>query len=409
VSDERPIRGRTHTLVLLGMPTFGLALSITIVSSYLPTVARQFTSSTTAIGVLIGGEGLFALFLPVVVGSWSDRLRTRFGGRLPFVLAGAPVAALGLAGMAVAGSLGAAAIAIAVFFVGYFVAYEPYRALYPDLVDEDAEGRAQSSQAVARGLGTIVALLAGGTLLTIGQAVPFLLGAVLVLVSCGSFVGLVLRRGVPDQDRTERSTGDSLRLVWRLLRDEQPLRDFFVANALWELSLAALKTFVILWLTRGMGISLSGAAVAVAVVAIFVLVGAAMSGTLADKRGRRPVMLVAVVIFGAVLLVPFLVTAKLPIAIVAPVIAVGGGVLMSQPYALLVPLMPEEHHGALTGFYTASRGIGIMLGPLIGGAAVALASGILTSTQGYAAVWLVCAVASLLSVPFLRRVPDPAA
>jgi MFS family permease len=409
VSDERPIRDRTHTLVLLGMPTFGLALSITIVSSYLPTVARQFTSSTTAIGVLIGGEGLFALFLPVVVGSWSDRLRTRFGGRLPFVLAGAPVAALGLAGMAVAGSLGAAAIAIAVFFVGYFVAYEPYRALYPDLVDEDAEGRAQSSQAVARGLGTIVALLAGGTLLTIGQAVPFLLGAVLVLVSCGSFVGLVLRRGVPDQDRTERSTGDSLRLVWRLLRDEQPLRDFFVANALWELSLAALKTFVILWLTRGMGISLSGAAVAVAVVAIFVLVGAAMSGTLADKRGRRPVMLVAVVIFGAVLLVPFLVTAKLPIAIVAPVIAVGGGVLMSQPYALLVPLMPEEHHGALTGFYTASRGIGIMLGPLIGGAAVALASGILTSTQGYAAVWLVCAVASLLSVPFLRRVPDPAA
>jgi MFS family permease len=409
VSDERPIRGRTHTLVLLGMPTFGLALSITIVSSYLPTVARQFTSSTTAIGVLIGGEGLFALFLPVVVGSWSDRLRTRFGGRLPFVLAGAPVAALGLAGMAVAGSLGAAAIAIAVFFVGYFVAYEPYRALYPDLVDEDAEGRAQSSQAVARGLGTIVALLAGGTLLTIGQAVPFLLGAVLVLVSCGSFVGLVLRRGVPDQDRTERSTGDSLRLVWRLLRDEQPLRDFFVANALWELSLAALKTFVILWLTRGMGISLSGAAVAVAVVAIFVLVGAAMSGTLADKRGRRPVMLVAVVIFGAVLLVPFLVTAKLPIAIAAPVIAVGGGVLMSQPYALLVPLMPEEHHGALTGFYTASRGIGIMLGPLIGGAAVALASGILTSTQGYAAVWLVCAVASLLSVPFLRRVPDPAA
>jgi MFS family permease len=409
VSDERPIRGRTHTLVLLGMPTFGLALSITIVSSYLPTVARQFTSSTTAIGVLIGGEGLFALFLPVVVGSWSDRLRTRFGGRLPFVLAGAPVAALGLAGMAVAGSLGAAAIAIAVFFVGYFVAYEPYRALYPDLVDEDAEGRAQSSQAVARGLGTIVALLAGGTLLTIGQAVPFLLGAVLVLVSCGSFVGLVLRRGVPDQDRTERSTGDSLRLVWRLLRDEQPLRDFFVANALWELSLAALKTFVILWLTRGMGISLSGAAVAVAVVAIFVLVGAAMSGTLADKRGRRPVMLVAVVIFGAVLLVPFLVTAKLPIAIVAPVIAVGGGVLMSQPYALLVPLMPEEHHGALTGFYTASRGVGIMLGPLIGGAAVALASGILTSTQGYAAVWLVCAVASLLSVPFLRRVPDPAA
>jgi MFS family permease len=403
------IRGRTHTLVLLGLPTFGLALAITIVSSYLPTVARQFTSSTTAIGVLVGGEGLFALFLPLLVGSWSDRLHTRIGGRLPFVLAGAPVAALGLVGMAVAGSLGAAALAVAVFFVGYFVAYEPYRALYPDLVDDEAEGRAQSSQAVARGLGTIVALLAGGILLAIGQAVPFLLGAALVLLSCGSFAGLVLRRGAPDQERTDRSTADSVRLVWGLLRDERPLRDFFVANGLWELSLAALKTFVILWLTRGMGVSLSEAAVAVAVVAIFVLAGAAVSGVLADKRGRRPVMLAAVAVFGTVLLVPFLVTAKLPIAVVAPVIAFGGGVLMSQPYALLVPLMPEEHHGALTGFYTASRGIGIMLGPLIGGAAVAAASGVMASTEGYAAVWLVCALASLLSIPFLRRVPDPEA
>jgi Na+/melibiose symporter-like transporter len=41
------------------------------------------------IGVLIGGEGLLALGLPVLVGAWSDRLRTRIGGRLPFVLVAA--------------------------------------------------------------------------------------------------------------------------------------------------------------------------------------------------------------------------------------------------------------------------------------------------------------------------------
>jgi MFS family permease len=401
--------GRRRALVLLGLPTFGLALAITIVSSYLPTVARGFTGSTTAIGVLIGGEGLFALVLPVLVGSWSDRLRTSIGGRLPFVLAGAPVAALGLLGMGVAGSLGAIAVAVAVFFVGYFVAYEPYRALYPDLVGEEGAGRAQSAQAVARGLGTIAALGAGGALLAIGQLVPFLVGAVLVIASCAGFAVLVLRHGVPEQERSDQRTREALALVWGLLRTERPLRDFFVANALWELSLAALKTFVILWLTRGMGVTLSQASGVVAVVAIFVLAGAAASGPLADSRGRRPVMLAAVLVFGIVMLVPAVVTARWPIAVAAPIIALGGGVLMAQPYALLVPLMPEEHHGALTGFYTASRGVGIMLGPLIGGAAVSVASGVMASTEGYAAVWLVCAIASLLSVPFLRRVPDPAA
>jgi hypothetical protein len=69
-AGDRQLGGEEwRTLTLLGLPTFGLAFSITVVSSYLPTVARQFTGSTTVIGVLVGGEGLFALALPVVVGS----------------------------------------------------------------------------------------------------------------------------------------------------------------------------------------------------------------------------------------------------------------------------------------------------------------------------------------------------
>src|SRR3954463_14976866 len=119
-------------LALLGLPTFGLALAITVVSTYVPTVARQFTSSTTTIGVVIGAEGIGALLLPVLIGSWSDRLRTPWGGRLPFVVAGTPVLVVALLGMGVVGGMPALALAVAVFFAGYFVAYEPYRAFYPD-------------------------------------------------------------------------------------------------------------------------------------------------------------------------------------------------------------------------------------------------------------------------------------
>lgn len=83
-------------LALLGLPTFGLALSITIVSTYLPVVLKDFTDSTTVIGLIIDGEGLFALFLPLFIGSWSDSVDTRFGRRLPFLLVAAPVAAIAL-------------------------------------------------------------------------------------------------------------------------------------------------------------------------------------------------------------------------------------------------------------------------------------------------------------------------
>lgn len=397
--------GERRVLALLGLPTFGLALGITIVSSYLPPVLRELTSSTTVIGLLVGAEGLFALALPVLVGAWSDRLRTRLGGRLPFVLAGGPLAAAGLVGMGFVGSLPAAAVALALFFAGYFIAYEPYRALYPDLIRDEAAGRGQSAQAVARGLGTVSAFVGGGLLLATGQLAPFAVAAGLLLAACGAFVVLAVRRGVPDQRRHDGETvRETFGTLTRLLRESRSLRAFFAANALWELALAALKTFVVLWLTQGLGVSLSGAALVIGAVAVFVLVGAAGSGKLADRYGRRRVMLVSVWVFGLSFLVPLLTTSTVLIAVASPVIALGGGVLMSLPYALMVPLMPDGRHGLVTGLYSVSRGIGIMLGPVLGGAAVSVGSGVFSATEGYAAVWAVCVTACVASVPLLRRV-----
>ena len=403
-SDRDLTRGEWHRLALLGLPTFGLALSLTAVSTYLPTVAQQFTGSTTVIGVLIGGEGLGAILLPIVVGAWSDRLRTSWGGRLPFVVAGTPLAVVGLIGMAIGASLGALAIAVAVFFAGYFIAYEPYRALYPDLVPDEVAGRGQSTQAVARGVGTGIALLGGGLLLARAQAAPFVAAAGLLAAAVILFVWLATRGEMPEQKGSAADVRTTIREMADVLAHDPPLRAFFFANALWELSLGALKTFVILWLTRGLGISLSKAAVVVGAVALVILGGAAASGKLADRFGGRRVMRWAIVAFGAPMIVPLLATSPAVIVAAVPAIALGGGVLMSLPYALLQPLMPEDRHGALTGYYSVSRGLGVMLGPLLGGLAVTAGAGILPSTQGYAAVWAVCAVALLASLPLVTRV-----
>jgi MFS family permease len=404
-NNDRSLTGRErHRLALLGLPTFGLALAITVVSTYVPTVARQFTSSTTTIGVVIGAEGIGAILLPVLVGAWSDRLKTRWGGRLPFVAAGAPVAVVALLGMGFVGSMPALALAVAVFFVGYFIAYEPYRAFYPDLVGDEVAGRAQSTQAVWRGVGTGLALLGGGLLLSIGQATPFLVAAVLVGASIALFTFLVVRGDVPDQDTSTKSARDSAQEMAELLRDDPPLRAFFLANALLELALGALKTFVILWLVRGLGVKLGAASLIVGGAALPILAGAAAAGKLGDQLGRRRVMAVAAVLFGAPMIVPLLSTSPVLIVLVAPFIAVGGGVMMSLPYALLQPLMPEERHGALTGYYSASRGVGVMFGPLLAGLAISLLHGPLSSTEGYAAMWAVCGAAALGSVPLLLRV-----
>ena len=142
-----------RTLAILGLPTAALALAITVVTTYVPVAASEFLDSSVVIGGLIAIEGVLALWLPLVVGSWSDRLRTSIGGRLPFLVAATPIACVSLAVTGVVETLPLMALTVTVFFVAYFIAYEPYRALYPDLIDDAIAARAQSTQAIWRGTG----------------------------------------------------------------------------------------------------------------------------------------------------------------------------------------------------------------------------------------------------------------
>jgi MFS family permease len=393
-------RGELRILAILGVPTFALALAITTVSTYLPVLAGEFSDSSIVIGLLIGGEGLMALWLPLVVGTWSDRLRTPLGSRLPFILAATPLIIAALAVLGFVTSIAAAAVVVGVFFVGYFVAYEPYRALYPDLVDDEIAGRAQSSQAIFRGLGTFLALVGGGLLISISDPLPFIAAAVVVGASLGAFCVAGVRYRRRERPAQEEAIADAARQIVDLVRGRRELQAFLVANALWELALSALKTFVVLYVTKTLGLSLAGSSLVIGVAATVVLAGALVSGKLGDRVGRAGVMRVALIVYGLGLMVPFVSTTPWIVALAAPLVAFGGGVTMSLPYALLMPMMPRGAHGAVTGLYSLSRGVGTSLGPLLAGVAIQAAGG------DYRWTWLVCAVAILASIPAMAPLRD---
>ncbi len=396
------------SLVMLGLPTFGMALTVTAVSSYLPVVMRGHAGSTTTIGGILAVEGVLALWLPIVVGDRSDRLRTRLGGRLPFVLAGTPAMFVSLCLFGFVGPVLALAGLVVVFFFGYFIAYEPYRALYPDLVPDELAGRSQSVQAGWRGAGTGLALISGGVLLGVADFLPFVVYAGLLALSVGVFVAhsadrarVEARRERPEEP--DRQALHSFALVRGLLRDNQALRYYFVANGLWEMTLAAIKTFVVLYVTAGLGYSLDAASLIIGAVAVVILAAALGSGFLGDRIGRLRVVEASALIFGLGLLVPALTTFEPALIAAVPLIALGGGTLMSLPYSVLMPLMPEGEHGAVTGLYAMSRGVGVMAGPVIAGVAISVLEPVFSSTQGYAAAWLIAAGAALLSLLPLRR------
>ncbi|WP_437799427.1 MFS transporter [Sorangium sp. So ce693] len=404
---KRPARARLSSaerrlLLLLGAPGLGLSLSLTVISTYLPVLARGFTGSRAGIGALVGGEGLVALLVPLWIGGFSDRVHTRFGRRVPFLMATAPVAAVALALIPLARSLPVMAVEVSFFYAAYFTYLAPYRALYADLVPVDLSGRAQGIQGIFSQVGLGSALVGGGLLLELWRPLPYLVAAAALLLGTVLLV-LGLRGTAGPPAVPQHGSRSPAAEVWALLRDHRAIRALMIANALLSLTLGGLKAFVVLWLTEGLGKSMKFIAGAMTVVAVGALIGTLVSGHLADRHGAARVLARTLVVFGLGLALPAFSSSTILLGAELPLIAFCGGAASTLPYAILMQRMPARSHGAAAGLFDVSGGIGTLLGPALTGAAIDLLRPLFASTKGYAAMWLVLSASTLASVAMLRR------
>ena len=185
--------------------------------------------------------------------------------------------------------------------------------------------------------------------------------------------------------------------IRRLLFGERRLRAFALANVLWEFSFAGLRAFIVLYLVRGLGESTAVASAAIAVVAIAYVVGAPIAGWLADRFGIVRVVRLATLVYGVGLVAGVLPKTLTPMLIGLPFVAVAGALLMSLSGALVFSIVPSGNEGAAAGVQDFSRGLGVVLGPIVVGVVVEEFSSVLSSTNGYAAMWPVVGIPVLAS------------
>jgi MFS family permease len=391
----------------LALPTFALALGISVLTTYAPLLLGEATSSAGAIGIAVGAEGAFALFLPLLVGSLSDRTQSRFGRRIPYALVGVPLLAAPLVILPFAHGYAEAVALVSLFFVGYHVYYPPYQALFAELVPTSHQGRAQGWQGVMRGLGLGVALVAGGLLLSVWTPLPFLLAAAAAVLAT-----VVLVREVGGKEReapvaaVPSVPGPG---VLTLLRERADVRAFVAANALWELSFMGLKTFIVLFVVKGLGESVGTASAVIGVVAGAYVIAAFGAGRLGDAVGVQRLMRISLWIYGVGLLLGAGLGSLDTFLLGLPFIALAGAVVMTLPYGILVGMTPPGAEGALSGLFGFSRALGAVLGPVVVGVTIDVLAPLFPSTNGYGAMWIAIGAPILLSLPFLNalRIKEP--
>ena len=149
------------------------------------------------------------------------------------------------------------------------------------------------------------------------------------------------------------------------------------------------------------------------------LVAQPLAGRLADRRGRRAVLLWCLVAFGAGSAVCALSTSLVPLVIGRVVQALGAGGIQPVATALIGQRVQEDRRGRALGALYAMFGLGTMAGALLGGgivtlarrsgAALAAGTGLraeLTSYPWHFVFWLNVALAAVAFVQCVRLPSD---
>jgi MFS-type transporter involved in bile tolerance (Atg22 family) len=263
-------------------------------------------------------------------------------------------------------------------------------------------GRAQSVQHVLRGAALGLALIGGGFLFKAWHPAPFLIAAVVTTLACGAAIVLTVEDG--GHGRTFLGVRRYLRTSWCILREEVDVRRFLLANAAWEAAFAAARTFVVLYITRGLGQPISTSSAVLGTVAFGYVCAAVVAGPLGDRFGLAHVIYYASFVYGGGFLVAGLAQrwhdwyygAIFPVAF-------AGGVVMTLAWGLLFKLMPARHRGAISGLATWTKGFGLIVGAPAAGALIDVASRWLNATHGYQILWPLCGIPVLAAIPAVYR------
>jgi len=392
-------------MTVLTVPTVGLSVCLSLITTYLPLLLRRYTDSATLIGVAIGGEGAFALAIPLVVGSLSDRVWTRWGRRRPFMIVGAPIMAAAILLAPFQPGYLSIALSTFVFFAAYHLYAAPYQALMPDLSPVHQQGRVQGFQTMMRGVGMFLGMVVAGFLFESWEPLPFVLAAFLMMgVTYVAVSSIVEEPADGGRLPTPRSLLSGVADIWRTTRREKAIMRFLTANFLWESTIQGLRPFIMLYFLYVLGAGTRTGAALLGLVGLVYIVAGMSGGFLADRYGRNRVLWVGLWVYLVGCSLGYFVRDLRVGLLLLPIFGLGGSVVLTLPYAVMMTMMPRARIGQFTGLFTFSRGLAAVIAPVVVGITIDAGEAAMDRTRGYALIWPFAAIVLAVSLFFFRSI-----
>lgn len=378
MESEKPAKLNYKKTFLLGMGFFAVSLVWPLYNVYVPIFLRDYLNSQFQINAIMTLDNVLAVTLIPIVAALSDRTRTRFGRRMPYLMVGIPLAAVMFVLLPNYSSFLMFMVIITILNFSMAIFRAPTVALMPDITPAPLRSKANGIINFMGGLASVFVLVGGSFLYKVNKNLPFTMTALLMI-----FALLMLMRFIKEPVVGEKAAEESVgifKALKEILKDSDKTAIYIlVAIFFWFVGYQGIEATFSNYCVQFLKLQVSDASLILGFFALSFLIFAIPAGFIGSKLGKRRTILIGLagdfVVFLALAGVGTLVPFSKPLMM--GLMMVGGffwALININSYPMVVELTEDSKIGTYTGLYYFSASLAAISGPLLLGGLVDLLS-----------------------------------
>lgn len=376
--------------LLLGLGFLGVSAIWSIYNAFVPDFLDQkFHLSSVWVAFFMTLDNTTALLIQPPTGVWSDKIRTPIGRRMPFVLVGAPLAALAFAFVPLAPVLPLFVLCTSTLLIAMAVWRTPVMALMADVTPPELRSQASGVISLMGGVGGIVAYFGGSYLAGLNPAYPFWLGSVVVVIAAILlliFVKEPREYASPTTEISEAQPGFIASLQELFTDKDRNTLRLLGALVCLMVGYTAVEGFFTLYTEHHLGGNAAQSSLMLGQLSLVFVIFAIPAGNLGGIIGRRRTIMIGLTMMATLtatiyflpvsllktqlFVIPLVPRALGTVSVVGALLMVVGiawALVIIHPLPMLSNMVDNSRLGTYTGLYYGFTSLAAIIGPNLNG------------------------------------------
>ena len=373
----------TRRTILVGLAFLSISAFWQLYDSLIPLILKNtFQVSDTISGGIMAIDNVLAVFMLPLFGSLSDRVHTRIGRRMPFILCGTAAAVIAMLFLPFADNIGSLALFVTALFVT-LIAMGSYRSpavsLMPDVTPKPLRSKANAIINLMGAVGGVISLILISALVP-KEGKPDYFPIFLIVAAVMVFSVLLLLWKIRENPlRTEREKIDA-GLSETEEADEAPAKTtldpavrrslvlILISVACWFMGYNAVTTAFSRYAQIYLGIQGGGFANCLLIATAAAILSYIPVGSIASRVGRKKTILGGVVLLASMFAIGAAVKEyHIWINGLFALVGVAWAAINVNSYPMVVEMSKGSDIGKFTGFYYTFSMAAQIVTPILSG------------------------------------------